>query len=88
MRNEKDNLLEVLRGPRTSFYVKQWIDYQANHQNREKLLHDIRLTNGSEFSGYYPNGSGWFKFRDSPGPGRISDNEVAFIRLSEKQMWD
>lgn len=69
------------------FYVRQWIDYEEVHQNRIKLLHDIRLRDGRECIGYYPNGDSWSKFtQDTEGPQLVYDNDVTHIRISEKQM--
>ena len=50
------------------------------------MLHDLRLHDGTEVSGYYPNANSWNKMDpDEPGPSRLTDNDVAFIRISKEQ---
>ena len=88
MLDGRDRLEAVLKDPEYDYYVRQWIDYQANHQNRAKLLHDIRLMDGREFIGYYPNADAWNRFMGGPGPVKVHDSQVSHIRLSEKQIGD
>lgn len=87
-RDGRDALAVVLNDTDVSYYVRQWIDYRANNQNRVKLLHDIRLMDGSVHLGYYPNARAWSKFVEGSGPLRVSDDEVEAIRLSVRQIGD
>lgn len=85
--DSEDHLIEMLNDRSISPYLQQWIDYPANHMNRLKLIHDLRLKDGTELLRYRPNANAWFKMFEGPGPERVSDEEVAFIRLSINQGW-
>ena len=82
--------IEQILKTEASFYVRQWVDYEEVGQRRLKLLHDIRLHDGREFMGYYPNGSSWAKFwgPSEEGPQRVHDAEVKAIRVSSRQLGD
>lgn len=84
----RDNLEEMLKDQDFKPYITQWIDYQANHQNRLKMHHDLRLKDGTELKRYRPNANSWYKMSpEDIGPAHVNDNDVAFIRLSETQHW-
>ena len=88
MRELRESLEVVLKDTHYSFYVRQWVDYKEVKQNRVKLLHDVRLDNGEEYEGYYPNGNSWNKFIPGDGPSRLEDDDVTHIRISLKQTGD
>ena len=66
--------------------MNQWTEYQP-HCNRPKKVHDIRLRDGSELLGFYPNADSWHSIQNEYPPRfrKIKDYRVTHIRLSEKQ---
>lgn len=70
--------------------MNPWIEYQPQRE-REKLLYDIELRDGTILTQCYPNGISWNAniFGQNPTVNRsIEDYRVVRIRLSEKQIED
>lgn len=85
----REALMAMVHDVNYGFYVRQWADYHVDAKTyRLKCLHDIRLADGSEHEGYYPNGLSWSKWKFGNGPARLNDSEVTHIRISEFQMGD
>lgn len=80
-------LHEMLEQLEFSAYLNQWVNYPENNQNRLKMTHDLTLKDGTILERYRPNACAWFKMFKGPGPERVEDNDVAFIRLSLNQGW-
>lgn len=82
----KDTFSAILQHKDRDFlpYITQWIDYQANNQNRLKMIHDLELKDGTILEQYRPNADSWYRqSKDTPpGPAIVKDNQVAKIRLS------
>lgn len=63
----------------------EWYDYQANNKNRHKVLHHVRLLDGTEVDGsYYPNATAWARMHGT-GPVRLSDDQVGWVAISRTQ---
>ncbi len=85
-RREQFQAILASRDPDFLPYITQWIDYEGNHKNRLKMVHDIELKDGRVLTEYRPNGSGWYANVDRKGePTRVDDSQVKRIRLSLRQ---
>jgi len=68
-----------------AFYIFQWANYQSKEfdgarRYRLKMLHDIKLFDGTVYEQCYPNADS-FHCKNKI----VKDNEVEFIRISRKQ---
>lgn len=80
----RDMMVAAVHEPEYAFYVHHWVDYKHEAKYyRLKLQHDIRLKDGREFLGMYPNANAW-----SGKGGRFTDEQVTHIRVSKYQIAD
>lgn len=79
-------LQALVHDPEYGFYAQQWVDYHKDaKQFRLKCCHDIRLKDGREFTGAYPNANSWHVDGSTT---KITDDDVTHIRISKKQLGD
>jgi hypothetical protein len=70
----------LLGGSPYAFYLFQWVPYHTDARRfRLKMMHDVKLFDGTELESCYPNGNAFH------GKIRVEDKDVEFIRISKKQ---
>ena len=82
----RDVLMAGVHDKDYGFYMYQWIDYKECGQYRLKMLHDLKLNDGTVLLNMYPNATKWTCLTTNEGD--IDDKDVAFIRVCKNQIGD
>lgn len=77
----RDSFGQIISGNSPyAFYLFQWVDYRKDAMRyRLKLMHDVKLFDGTVVENCYPNGNSFH------GKIRVNDDDVEFIRISKEQ---